>query len=111
MFFPHRVDDEIVLTLFSPPDAEEFYALVDQNREHLGRWFTWVNRYESISDSIDFATGNLQRMAEMSAMGCLIWYRGHLAGWVVRNVSSILRHLLREIKEVFPALHPVFLVC
>ncbi|MDP6040237.1 MAG: hypothetical protein QGG64_16925 [Candidatus Latescibacteria bacterium] len=83
MFFPHRVDDEIVLTLFSPPDAEEFYALVDQNREHLGRWFTWVNRYESISDSIDFATGNLQRMAEMSAMGCLIWYRGHLAGWVV----------------------------
>ena len=82
MFFPHRVDDEIVLTLLSPPDAEAFYTLVDRNREHLSRWFTWVNQYESISDSLAFAKSNLQRMAEVSAMGCLIWYCGHLAGWV-----------------------------
>ena len=82
MFFPYHVDDEIVLTLLSPLDAEEFYALVDQNREHLSHWFTWVDRYESVSDAVAFSTGNLGRMAELSAMSCLVWYCGHLAGLV-----------------------------
>jgi len=82
MFFPHRVDDEIVLVLLSPLYAEEFYSLVDQSREHLSRWFSWVDRYESTSDAAAFPASNLQRMAELSGMACLIWYRGHLAGLV-----------------------------
>ena len=82
MFFIDHVDDEIILTLLSPLDAEEFYTLVDRNREHLSRWFTWVNRYESISDAVTFAGDNLQRMAELSGMTCLVWYREHLTGLV-----------------------------
>ena len=82
MYFPHRVDGEISLTLLTALEVESFYALVDQNREHLGRWFRFVDRYESIADAASFATENLQRLAEGSGMGCLVWYREHLAGWV-----------------------------
>ena len=82
MVFPYRVDEDIVLRLLSPSDADRFYALVDQNREHLSRWFSWVDRYESVSEAIAFAAGNLQRMAEHSGLTCLVWYRGQLAGLV-----------------------------
>ncbi len=82
VFFPHRVDDEIVLTLFTPLHAEQFYALVDQNRKHLGRWLRWVSRYQSVTDATTFAKASLQRMAKMSALGSLVWYRGDPAGWV-----------------------------
>ena len=82
MRLPHRLNGDIVLTLLAPPDAEAFYSLVDQNREHLGRWFKWVDRYRSVADATAFAEGNLQRVADLSGMTCLVWYRKELSGLV-----------------------------
>ncbi len=82
MHLPHRIDDDITLTLLSPADAEAFYSLVDQNREHLGRWFRWVDRYRSVADAEAFAEGNFRRVADLLGMTCLAWYREQLSGLV-----------------------------
>ena len=82
MCFPHHVDDDLILTYLSPADADRFYALVDRNREHLGRWFSWVDQYQSVSDAVGFAEANLRRMAKLTGMTCLVWHRGDLAGLV-----------------------------
>jgi ribosomal-protein-serine acetyltransferase len=82
MCFPHTLDDEVILTYLTPRDGDRFYALVDRNREHLGRWFSWVKRYQSTSDARAFAEANLQRMATLSGMTCLVWHRKIPAGLV-----------------------------
>ncbi|MDP6776637.1 MAG: GNAT family N-acetyltransferase [Candidatus Latescibacteria bacterium] len=82
-FLPHHLDDDITLTLLSPSDTEAFYVLVDENREHLRRWFRWVDGYKSVADAEAFAEDSLRRMAERSGMTCLVWYRDQMAGLVV----------------------------
>ena len=45
-----RVDDEISLHPVTLSDADAMYALVDANREHLGRWLPWVESLRSVGD-------------------------------------------------------------
>ena len=45
-----RVDDEIVLRRPSLSDAEEVFALLDSNREDLGRWLPWVYAMRTVED-------------------------------------------------------------
>lgn len=82
MYFPRRLDQDVTLTLLTQLEAESFYELVVRNREHLSPWLAFAHRYESVSDAMAFARDNLNRLGEGSAVGCLVWYREQLAGWV-----------------------------
>jgi len=45
--------------------AEEIFAMVDGNREHLRPWFPWVDKTQTVADTLQFVA----RMGE-------IWQRG-----------------------------------
>ena len=47
MNFTWAIDDELSLRLLEPRHAEEVYALIDRNREHLRPWFRWAPGLES----------------------------------------------------------------
>ena len=84
MSFTLKVDDELSLRLIEPHHAQELYAVVDANREHIGRWMAWLAPASSIEDTrafaerslIDFAQRNqlaVSLLVEGRAVGCSGW--------------------------------------
>lgn len=61
--FRLRLDDTLSLQLLEARHAIELYALVDANREHLGRWFPWVLETTDPQDSRTFIERGLARFA------------------------------------------------
>ncbi|MDR0849177.1 MAG: GNAT family N-acetyltransferase [Propionibacteriaceae bacterium] len=49
MFYRH-IDDHLCLKLVSPFDAEAFFAIIDAERDRLGRWLPWVWAMNSVEE-------------------------------------------------------------
>ena len=75
-----RVDDEILLRWPSMADAEVLFALVDSNRDHLGRWLHWVGTVRTVEDERRWVENRLTAEARGQGTPPLIIYRGTLVG-------------------------------
>lgn len=80
MDFRYPITENAELRLLEPRHADEMYALVEQNREHLGRWLSWVASRRSVTGTAQYITQCLQRFAEDGSPLCGIWSHGKLAG-------------------------------
>jgi ribosomal-protein-serine acetyltransferase len=78
--FTHVLSPNAELRLLEPRYAEEVFALVDCNREHLRKWMPWVDETKTVGDSIKFIKEGLLRLAEKGSFDAGIWYQGKLAG-------------------------------
>ncbi len=74
------VADGITLRLVEPRHAEEMYALVDANREHIARWMPWPDHTKSPDDARAYAERVLREFAEHKAIGLSILVDGKIAG-------------------------------
>ncbi len=76
--FPERiiVDGELELRQLETADAEEVFALVCANREHLGKWLPWVESTETAEDTRRF----LEQVAENRREGKTAAYGLRVAG-------------------------------
>lgn len=89
--FGLTVGDGIVLDLLEEHDAEEVYALVDANREHLQRFLPWA-RIATPENERAFIRSSLERFARGGGFDAGIRVDGVLAGAVgVFNVRSDVR--------------------
>ena len=52
--FPIQVRDSIILRPYTTNDADVVFSAVNENREHLGCWFPWVEATKTVKDSQDF---------------------------------------------------------
>ena len=75
-----RVDGEIVLRRPTLSNAEGVFALVDSNREHLGRWLPWVQTMRTVEDERRWLENRLQDSAESRDIQFLIMYQDTLVG-------------------------------
>ncbi len=80
MTFQLRVDDDLSLVLLEPHLAEELYALVDANRDHLRAWLPWVDAQTSAEDSKAFVLNSLQVFARCEGVSTGMMYKGQLVG-------------------------------
>jgi len=48
--FYRIIDDHLALKLMTERDAEEAYALIDRDREHLGEYLPWVDKLHSVEN-------------------------------------------------------------
>lgn len=78
--FEFPVDDEIELRLHEEWHAEELFELTDRNRQHLQRWFPWVEKMQDSSDSLAFIRRTRQRWADNKGLHTSVWFRGEMAG-------------------------------
>ena len=78
--FSYTITPDIELRLLQHYNAEEIYALVDRNREHLRHWFIWVDTTVNVVDIQKFIRGCLEKLAQGSELHSGIWYHGKLAG-------------------------------
>lgn len=90
MRFSHRIDDELELRVLEPRHAAELYAVLDANREHVGRWLPWLTPEYGEKDAADFLRVNLQSMAEGRGTAFYIYEHGRLVGGVGNNGVHLL---------------------
>jgi ribosomal-protein-serine acetyltransferase len=70
------------LQLIGPQHAEALFALIDGNRDHLGRWLSWVDDIQSVEDEQQFVERSKARLESNGAFHCAIMDRGVLAGTI-----------------------------
>lgn len=89
--FQLRVDDEISLMLVSSYRADDVYALIDSNREHIGEFLPWLTPEYNRESYDQFIAMARQDFAKQTAYGTIIYYKDQPAGAVglhVRQSSS-----------------------
>lgn len=78
--FVFKIDEEVELKLLEERDARALFELADRNREHLGKWLTWVDGTESADDTLAFIRRARKAHAENRMIPTSIWHRGQVAG-------------------------------
>lgn len=74
------VDETLSLQLLEPRDAVELYALIEANREYLGRWLPWVEETVGPADTHAFIERSLTRFAAGNGFDTGIREDGRLLG-------------------------------
>jgi len=76
----YKLSDDAELKFFEPKDAEELFALVEENRDFLRAWLPWVDKNKKVEDSRNFINSTRKQFAENQGLHLGIWYRGQIAG-------------------------------
>jgi ribosomal-protein-serine acetyltransferase len=74
------VDDKLTLREVSLENTEEFFALVDNNREYLGKWLPWVKNNTRPEDSENFIEYTKEQREQGSTYGFGLFYENKLVG-------------------------------
>lgn len=75
-----RVDDEIELRLNELRYADEYYALIVRNSEHLRVWMPWAATEPTLEAIKAFMKAGMHQFAEGIGLPTNLWYRGQLVG-------------------------------
>ena len=76
------LDDTLSLRLLEARDAVDLYALIDENREYLGRWLPWVEETTGPEATRSFIERSLARFARGDGFDAGIVHEGRLSGVV-----------------------------
>ncbi|MFU8887331.1 MAG: GNAT family N-acetyltransferase [Trueperaceae bacterium] len=80
--FALRVDDELELGIPERPDADALHALIERDRERLGRWLPWAGS-QTLEGTRGFIEGRaLTAIAQADGFEAGVWWRGRLVGMV-----------------------------
>lgn len=90
-----RIDDDVVLKILEPNDADFLFALVDSNRLYLRQWLPWVDTNTTLENSKLFILSTQEQYELNFGFQCGIWFRNEFAGiigfhridWINRNVE------------------------
>lgn len=92
----HELPNGYALRLLEESDAEELFALVDANREHLEPWMPWVPNERSADDVLPFIRGTRKQIGDnegfqtaiVSPDGRIVGMVGfHGVDWLNRRTS------------------------
>jgi len=83
------------MRLLDPADADELFALIDSNREHLARWMPFVGQTRSAADSLAFIQAAVRQHEENRSLQMAIIQEGRIVGvagfhridWTARATS------------------------
>lgn len=75
------------LRSLEPEDAEAVFAVIEANREHLRRWFPWVDPTVSAADTREFIEGSRASSTDVEVVG--IWVNGEYAGNMGMRVDPL----------------------
>jgi ribosomal-protein-serine acetyltransferase len=78
------------LRSLEPEDAEAVFAVIDANREHLRRWFPWVDPTVSPAETRGFIERSRASETDIEAVG--IWVEGRYAGNIGLRVDPMSNH-------------------
>ena len=80
MMLDLAVDNETRLRSVTPADAQQLFALVDENRSHLRSWMAWVDATTCVDDIGGFIKSALDQVAGNHGPVCAVLHRDALVG-------------------------------
>lgn len=83
--FPLVASDAIQLDRLTPAHAKPLFQVVDDNRDMLTEWLTWVGTTQSEADSLHFIQHTQRCFEEESQLHLGIFIKGKIAGMVSCN--------------------------
>lgn len=85
MIFSRRIDADLEIRPLAFEDTQQFFQLVFENREHLGRWMFWVKADYSLLDAELHITNAVATATANNGFESGIWVNGKLAGCIRYN--------------------------
>lgn len=79
------VDDEIILKSLTSADGPRVFELVDANRRHLQEWLTWIEKIQTLKDSMSFVRNVRYRDIFEGRWVYGVWYMEELVGLIDFN--------------------------
>lgn len=80
--FQRDVGFGIEIRMLQEPDAADLFALVERNRDRLGRWLFWVHETRAAADVRTFIRQALIQHAARQGLHCSIRVEGAMAGGI-----------------------------
>jgi ribosomal-protein-serine acetyltransferase len=80
-----RISDSHGLRLLQLVDAEELFALTDENRSYLRQWLPWLDLITQVDDTRSFIARTLKHFADREALVAAICYGGKIVGLIGFN--------------------------
>ena len=89
------IDNDVVLKILEPEDADLLFVLIDSNRLYLRQWLPWVDTNITLENSKLFIQSTKEQKELNLGFQCGIWFHGALAGiigffridWMNRSVE------------------------
>jgi RimJ/RimL family protein N-acetyltransferase len=75
------LSDEVSLRVVGPEDAQEIYALIEANRDHLARFMPWAAE-QTLADTRAFLDSKRVQLAANDGFECAIVRQGRIIGVV-----------------------------
>lgn len=85
--FEYKIDNDVSLRMFTEDDAEEYYHLIVDSKQHLKQWITWVEAVESQNDTNESLKQRIEGLVENGGYPkwFAIIYKGRIAGTIGFN--------------------------
>ncbi len=77
-----KIDPMLHLRQLDLEDAEDVFAIVDENREYLREWLPWVADTKSAQDTSQFISDMIEKRLTGSEYGYAIIYNGFPVGHI-----------------------------
>lgn len=74
------IDDELLLRMLEPADAQEMFNVVDASREHLRPWLPWVDATTRAEHTLQFIQQSRTQQHNQEAMALGIIYQRRIIG-------------------------------
>jgi len=81
--FEHVMGDELTMGMLEMRHEQQFYDLIDRNREHFGRWLTWIQATKTVADAGAFIQRYLNKYAGSDGILVGLWHQKNLVGVVL----------------------------
>ncbi len=78
--FHHTLDEDTHLRAITEADANELFALVDANREHLREWLPWVDANTAATHTQQFIESAVKQSEDGLGFTCVIVHGGRIVG-------------------------------
>ncbi|MDQ0268193.1 GNAT family N-acetyltransferase [Cytobacillus purgationiresistens] len=80
--FSFKVDEELSIELFQQHHKEELFSFIDENRIHLRKWLSWVDKREKADDLDPVIRVWLQKYADNNGFDAGVRVNGQLVGMI-----------------------------
>ncbi|HEX5900606.1 MAG TPA: GNAT family N-acetyltransferase, partial [Solirubrobacteraceae bacterium] len=89
----HELPNGYALRLLEESDADEVFALIDANREHLGHWMPWVEHDREPADVLPFIRATRRQIADNDGLQtAIVDPGGRIVGLIgVHNIDWLNR--------------------
>ncbi len=76
------VDSEITLLDLEMSSSDALFRLIDNDRDYLGKWLSWVDTTRSVMDTINYIFAMSEHDIYSSRYVMEIWYNNLIAGLI-----------------------------